>query len=217
LTTTANEEQLQKTAAVLNSHQAESAHGEEIARLQREIHALLWKCKVCSRNIKFAQQSRSASSPTVFVLFDKATAAELVSLYVTHFESVFRIVHVPSLWKEYELVWAKSDGTGAVSRHKLRLIIALGLLFYKSSHEDETKLAHARQWVLEAQEWLSAPMKKNRISSDSLQVQCLLILARQALAIGGDLVSIATSTLVRMAMHMGLHLDPSHFQAMGIL
>jgi hypothetical protein len=151
------------------------------------------------------------------MLFDKATAEEMVSLYITHFESVFRIVHVPSLWRDYELFWARQHDTDSVLRHKIHLSIALGLPFHRRAREDQRTLAYARQWVHEAQEWLSAPMKKNRVSLVSLQIQCLQILARQVLALGGDIVSISISTLVRMAICMGLHLDPGHFQVMTLL
>jgi hypothetical protein len=60
-------------------------------------------------------------------------------------------------------------------------------------------------------------MEKNRLSISGLQVQCLLILARHTLSVGGDLIWIAMGSLVRSAMQMGLHHDPKHFTNMSIL
>ncbi|CAM1509693.1 Fc.00g000280.m01.CDS01 [Cosmosporella sp. VM-42] len=73
------------------------------------------------------------------------------------------------------------------------------------------------QWVHAAQSWASGPMGKDRISLSGLQVQCLLILARQVLSIGGDLVWIAVGTLIRTAMHMGLHRDPQRLAGITLL
>jgi len=139
----------------------------------------------------------------------------MVHLYVTRFESVFRILHVPSFWVEYERYWSEPTEAETVLRLKIQLVTAIGTVI----HQDGTTDVHstARQWVHAAQEWLSGPVKKNRISVGSLQVQCLLILARQALAVGGDVVWISMGTVVRTAMQMGLHRDPKHFKRMGVL
>lgn len=60
-------------------------------------------------------------------------------------------------------------------------------------------------------------MEKDRLSISGLQVQCLLIIARQTLAVGGDLIWIAMGTLVRTAMQMDQHLDLKHLTRMAML
>lgn len=141
----------------------------------------------------------------------------MVHLYLTRFESVFRILHVPSFWREYDDYWSDPGATETVIRLKILLTIAIG----SSVHEDSTSYGdihlEAHQWLYEAQEWLSGPLRKDRITIGGLQVQCLLILARQTLAVGGDLVWISLGTVTRTAIQMGLHRDPKHFQKMSAL
>lgn len=144
-------------------------------------------------------------------------ADQMVHLYITRFESVFRILHVPSFWNEYERYWSDPLGAETVVKLKIQLVAAIGIVIHRDPTDNPDTYSMARQWLYAAQDWLCGPVKKNRISIDSLQVQCLLILARQALAVGGDIVWISMGTVVRMAMQMGLHRDPKHFKKMGIL
>lgn len=65
-------------------------------------------------------------------------------------------------------------------------------------------------WICAAQNWLLGPIEKDRISINGLQIQCLLILARQVLSIGEDLIWIAIGNLLRTAIQMGLNRDPKH-------
>ncbi|KAK5287014.1 hypothetical protein LTR43_009033 [Exophiala xenobiotica] len=141
----------------------------------------------------------------------------MVHLYVTRFESVFRILHIPSFWIEYEKYWSNPTEAETVLQLKIQLVAAIGSVIRQDVTDTTDIYSTARQWLYVAQEWLSGPMKKNRISIGSLQVQCLLILARQVLAVGGDIVWISLGTVVRTAMQMGLHRDPKHFKKMGVL
>lgn len=102
-------------------------------------------------------------------------------------------------------------------KFKIQLVIALGCSIYHESDKLDQVYSAACQWVCAAQAWLSAPLEKDRIGISGLQIQCLLILARQCLSISGDLIWVAMGTLVRTAMQMGLHVDPSHFDDMSVL
>lgn len=141
----------------------------------------------------------------------------MAHLYVSRFESAFRILHIPSFWTEYEQYWNSPQEASSVLQFKITLVIAIGSSIYRDTLDADMVRWRSSQWVHEAQSWISAPMEKNRISIDGLQIQCLLILARQALSISGDLVWIAVGTLARTAMQMGLHRDPRHFGRMNIL
>ncbi|KAK7717699.1 hypothetical protein SLS64_003194 [Diaporthe eres] len=69
------------------------------------------------------------------------------------------------------------------------------------------------QWIYAAQNWLSGPLEKDRLSISGLQIYCLTILARQIFSVGGDLTWISTGSLVQIAMQMGLHRDPKNLPA----
>ncbi|KIW26575.1 uncharacterized protein PV07_09659 [Cladophialophora immunda] len=213
----ANLQQLQKTAAVLNPETGNATDNEVLARLKWEIAALLQKCKSLSKNIKSSQQTRCSSFPRAYLSIAKEYADNMVHLYVTHFESVFRILHIPSFWIEYEKYWSDPAEGEYISQLKIQLVTALGMIIHQDTINTTDVYSTARQWLYAAQEWLSGPLKKSRISIGSLQVQCLLILARQALSVGGDTAWISMGLVVRTAMQMGLHRDPKHFKRMGIL
>lgn len=147
----------------------------------------------------------------------KGWADQMMQLYVTHFESAFRILHVPSFRQEYEEFWKNPEQSSMALQFKIKLVIAIGSSLYRDTADTDNVRWSSCQWVHEAQTWVSGPVEKDRISLAGLQIQCLLILARQVLSIGADLVWIAVGTLVRTAMHMGLHRDPTHFRTMTVL
>jgi hypothetical protein len=62
-----------------------------------------------------------------------------------------------------------------------------------------------------AQSWLSLPFaEKSRMTMTGIQIHCLVLIAREANAVGGDLTWVSAGSLLRTAMFMGFHRDPSH-------
>jgi hypothetical protein len=96
------------------------------------------------------------------------------------------------------------------------LVLAIGTVFISDSTKATSLRANARQWVYAAQQWLSAPLEKSRVSIRGLQIQCLLILARETIGIGSDLIWTSIGTLIRTAMQLG-HRDPQTFYGMSPL
>ena len=88
--------------------------------------------------------------------------------------------------------------------------MAIGIGFSPDQNEPTSLRSSASQWIYTAQSWLSSPIEKSRINVSGLQIHFLLLLARQMNAVGGDLIWISAGSLLTTAMHMGLHIDPSH-------
>jgi hypothetical protein len=133
---------------------------------------------------------------------------------------VFRVLHVPSFWSEWEHYWADPAEAMDVTTLKVQLVIAIGSgLSGVEELPSSSRDAHqsACRWVFAAQDWLAAPLEKDRLNLDCIQIQCLLLLARQVLSIGSDLCWVAMGTLLRCAIQLGLHRDPKHFPSMSIL
>lgn len=204
--------------AVLNKDKDQSAE-EEVTRDQKaKLERLFYQCKHLAQKLKQNDPGRSITqSGSSLFLSSKSWADQMAQLYVTRFESAFRILHIPSFWVEYDEFWKSPEGASMALQCKVKLVIAIGSSLYRDAADADNIRWSSSWWVHEAQSWVSAPLKKDRISLSGLQVQCLLILARQVLSIGTDLVWIAVGTLVRTAMHMGLHRDPSHFKTMTVL
>ena len=204
--------------ALSNGDTNDSAEVEVTKHLRSEIQRLIHRCKLLARSLKASSpgrsMSRTESSPCAV---DQDFADRMAKLYVSHFESAFRILHVPSFWAEYEQYWRNPAEASSALQFKIKLVIAIGSSLYRDAPDVDMVHLRSSQWVHAAQSWVSAPMEKDRISLSGLQVQCLLILARQVISISGDLIWIAIGTLARTAMHMGLHRDPQHFAGMSLL
>lgn len=92
--------------------------------------------------------------------------------------------------------------------------MAIGTLFHDNVYSMR-KLAV--RWIYEARIWLLQPSEKSRTDLSGLQILCLIHLARDACGVGADLVWVSAGTLMRMALHTGLHRDPDHLPKMSLL
>lgn len=176
------------------------------------------QCKNIAREAKALRPIQPFSLPDFKnTIPSREISDQLVGHYLKTFESCYRILHIPSFEREYAQYWRdpQSAGTGFVI--KLLLVMAIGTCFYQGDDTArDTCRSLSRQWIHGAQCWLSGPSEKSRLNLTWLQVQCLLLLARQTNAIEGDLIWISAGSVVRMAMQMGFHLDPKHFPKMSV-
>lgn len=142
---------------------------------------------------------------------------QLVQLYFRTFETVFRVLHVPAFQQEYIQYWNNPQGASDSFVIKLLLAMAIGTCFYQDLDDTEDSLRESSsQWISAAQLWLSASSEKRRLDLSGVQIYCLLLLARQTNVVGGDLTWITVGSLVRTAMGIGLHRDPTHFPNMSV-
>ncbi|KAH8434070.1 fungal specific transcription factor domain-containing protein [Aspergillus melleus] len=117
-----------------------------------------------------------------------------------------RILHVPSFRRDYEALWiaeAKPDPGFLV---QLKLVFAIGAATYD---ENFSLRSSAVRWVYEALTWISEPEFKSRLGIQFVQTNILLLIARETIGIGRDSIWVSAGELLRRAMSMGLHRDPS--------
>ncbi|KAL2846864.1 fungal-specific transcription factor domain-containing protein [Aspergillus pseudoustus] len=144
-------------------------------------------------------------------------ADELLNLYISTFETTYRILHIPSFLKEYEAYWVNPDAADMFFIAKLLSLMAAASCFTGPAatvNGKDTLHDIAIGWILGVQSWIASLLVSATAKFDTLQVHCLLILARQALAIDGDVVWVTSGSLVHSAMIMGLHRDPLRFSKM---
>ncbi|KAI0436890.1 fungal-specific transcription factor domain-containing protein [Xylaria telfairii] len=192
-----------------------SAGQATISPLHTKTRVLLQQCKSLSQSVKTQRPGRFLSCPEPIVS-SADTADYLVHLYESNIESAFRILHRPSFQIEYEKYKSALAGVADVTVLKVQLVIAIGSGLCPELADTKRVHRAACQWLYAAQNWLSGPMEKSRLSIDGIQVHCLLILARQVLSVGGDLSWVAMGMLLRTAMQLGLHRDPKHFPQISI-
>ncbi|KAJ3498042.1 hypothetical protein NLG97_g1430 [Lecanicillium saksenae] len=139
----------------------------------------------------------------------------LVDIYMATHERIYRVLHLPTFYREYEAFWQDQTASGLSFRFKLVLILALGSTL--SEHTGECALAdrQTRTWLYAAQWWLTGPTEKTTFNLEGVQVACLLQLVRQMTPVGRAWLS--SGALLQMAFSVGLHRDPGHFPAMAPL
>ncbi|EED15716.1 C6 transcription factor, putative [Talaromyces stipitatus ATCC 10500] len=175
-------------------------------------------CKQLARDLKRQRPSRRRLPAAIYLSFpDPQVMEELIRLYFNMFESCYRIIYQPSFIMEYRRCVNQLEIADSSFLLQLILVMtAAGRLHGDITIRNDIA-AKAQTWIHIAQTWISAPLEKDRLTLKSIQVQCLLLLCRQIYQVGADLVWISAGSLIRMAMHMGLHQDPNNLEDMNEL
>ncbi|KAB5532513.1 hypothetical protein GE09DRAFT_973231 [Coniochaeta sp. 2T2.1] len=174
---------------------------------------LMVKCKTLAKSMKQSRVGGVFSIDIGKSVPNQEKTYRLLRGYFRTFETVYRILHVPTFWEEYRKYWADPATASPAFVIQMQLCMAIGSCF----QEDVASLRYlATQWIYEAQFWL-APPEKSRMNLAALQIMCLLHLARESCGIGGDLTWLSSGSLMRCAMYMGLHHDPDKFGNMPML
>ncbi|KAL7934336.1 hypothetical protein V8C35DRAFT_302313 [Trichoderma chlorosporum] len=171
------------------------------------------KCKGLARIIKSRRAPAWPCIPTAD-LPPRRVSDHLVDCYLRTVEPVYRILHVPTFKTDYEALWISSGQFDMSFLVQLKLVLAIGAITYDGQF---SLRASAVRWIYEGQTWLSEPKFKSQLGIRSLQTQILLLIAREGVNIGGDMIWISAGTLIRQAVYMGLHRDPAHLPPMPIL
>lgn len=171
----------------------------------------LQNCKKLAKSIKLQRSAPWSSTPIADVP-PKDVADKLIDCYLRTIEIIYRILHIPTLRRDYEALWLSGTKPDTAFIIQLKLVFAIGATVYD---EQFSLRASAILWVYEAQRWLSEPVFKPRLSIQSLQTNLLFLIARETVAVGGELIWISAGSLIRTAVHMGLHQDPARLSNMS--
>ncbi|KAB8229639.1 putative C6 transcription factor [Aspergillus alliaceus] len=176
------------------------------------------QCKQLARDMKKQLPSRSPLPAGIHQSFpNRLVMKELIDLYFNTFESCYRILHLPSFRAEYECYTQQPETAHPSSVVKISLVMSIAAALHCDSTLRFDLRVKAQRWIHISHTWLSAPLEKDRLTIDGIQIHCLLLLARQVNRIGADLVWISSGSLIRMAMQMGLHQDPTRLGPMSLL
>ncbi|KAL4783803.1 hypothetical protein BJX76DRAFT_357588 [Aspergillus varians] len=178
------------------------------------------ECKEMRRSIKLQHAVRlNEPLPDLrSTIPSKQECEELVHCYLRTFESIYRVIHIPSFWMDYEEFWRESKATSSPFLVKLVLILAIGTVFRTGEVtpiSDEYYLL-VQKWTYAAQWWLAGPSEKSTHNLDGLQVMCLLFISRKACGMGPS-PWLSAGSLMRAAVGMGLHRNPTAFPCLPTL
>lgn len=174
-----------------------------------------------SQQNRLDRSSRSAELESLIPC--RALAGYLVDLYFSTFENTFRILHVPSFMNEYNAFWlSRGERSGYKFCTDVFAAKLLALMTCSSCFADSEVLASAeanaewlktnsQAWIRAVAAWIGSATHYAQLSLGMMQIKCLLLLARQAIAWEGDLTGISSGSLMREAIMMGLHRDPTNF------
>lgn len=176
-----------------------------------ELHRTMNELKSMARVIKSARMLLPTISPeTLNSLPSKDICDILVHCYFRTFEGVYRVLHRSSFQKEYGDYWSSGSQSRTSVLLKIMLVCAIGVPFYTSPDQPQLRVVCAT-WIQAAESWLAAPHAKSRLNMAGIQIQILVLLAKQVCNVEGDHVWISAGSLLRTAMYLGLHRDPAHF------
>ncbi|KAJ4366063.1 hypothetical protein N0V95_000290 [Ascochyta clinopodiicola] len=170
------------------------------------------RAKKLARTVKAQRAPHWPTTPTT-ELPPKRICDVLIDGYLRTIETLYRIVHIPTFQKEYEAIWETSSQSNSGFMVQLKLILAIGATLYDSTFSMRIE---ATRWVYEAQTWLMSPAFKSKLGICFLQNNILVLLARELVDVGGELIWISAGAVVRSAVYMGLHKDPAQLQNMSV-
>jgi Fungal specific transcription factor domain len=132
---------------------------------------------------------------------------ELVNLYLSSFEKVLRVFHRPTFQRQYRQYWeTPHSSAGQAFFRNLSVVMAIGACIHPDFKGSQSPLRScALKWVLDAQSWIGSILDDADVSLATLQTYCLLLIARQASALGPSTIWISTDALIRVAMRLGAH------------
>lgn len=145
----------------------------------------------------------------------RSVCDRLLDAYLNSFESVLRILHVPTFIKEYDRLWSE-DTNDEVFEHKLLVSLAVGSC--ACSDLNSSLREQVPGWIAHCSSWLAERATLGvQPDFDSAQVTCLLALARQTLFNSDttsdlsvvDAMSLpGAHDLIRLAIQLDLHREP---------
>jgi hypothetical protein len=184
-------------------------HHSSLPRVQRDLKALEVRWKVAKTDVL-----PLTDLELLRLLPDRETVDYLVRLYFDTFETMYRILHRPSFWIEYQMFW-ENRGQAANPAIVILLLLMMAAVSCLSLKEQPTYIgssAIAREravlWI-EVSEWWLRRHSQKHIYLAIWQMRCLLILAKQVNVVKKKQSWTAAGTLVREAMSAGFHRDPS--------
>ncbi|KAJ6784494.1 hypothetical protein PWT90_03659 [Aphanocladium album] len=147
------------------------------------------------------------------ILPQKEICDRLVASYVDSSETIYRILHIPSFTEQYNLYWSGKQQSESFLPQLLAVLSTASRFETKSKgilHERADGVHNPTSCAL-VRSWLDSLKGKQRVEFESLQVEVLLLHAQRMVTQRINDLWAQLGYIVRNAMSMGLHRDPSEF------
>ncbi|KAM0323020.1 hypothetical protein ACHAQA_009119 [Verticillium albo-atrum] len=145
----------------------------------------------------------------------KPEADALVEVYLSQFEQVHRIVHIPTFRREYAQFWA-DPATSRCAAFTAMLLAMIAVSNCIHTHErlrftGMLSNAHntAHKWIELVERWQARQSMKHR-RLIHYQIACLLYLGKRINTVKKKRFWTNSGALIQDGISVGLHRDPSH-------
>ncbi|KAI9736767.1 MAG: hypothetical protein M1834_000971 [Cirrosporium novae-zelandiae] len=151
------------------------------------------------------------------LLPNRAIADELIEIYLDKIELRRRLFHIPTFRREYCKFWEKPQNVAPTFLAQLLLMMSTVLVHREyglSGIMGKTHLARevAAKWIQATESWLKIQSLQNpflqELDMNMIIIHCLLIISREANAIGKCQIWTSTGAVVKFAMSAGYHREP---------
>ncbi|KJZ80175.1 hypothetical protein HIM_00025 [Hirsutella minnesotensis 3608] len=147
------------------------------------------------------------------ILPKKSVCDRLITMFFDASETIYRTVHSPTFAEEYELYWEGKLQSEAFLP-KLLAVLSIGSRFQTKSKglgHERTEGVHIPTASALVRSWLDSLKGKQLVELSTLQVEVLLLQTHRMFAPRAQDSWTQLGFIVRLAMTMGLHRDPSEF------
>lgn len=182
-----------------------------------DVNKLLKEVRSLRRLIKGRQAPRLVDPAPGLIndLPSRDICDKLVHHYLRTLGLIYRVLHVPKFYEDYERFWENRSSASNGFILKLLLILAIGSIFHCEPGPSNELGMPVRRWAYAAQWWLAGPFEKEFNNAEGLQVHCLLLICRQAYAMDKETNWTSAGTLIRRSILQGLHRDPKNFPSLS--
>lgn len=169
--------------------------------------------RLTSQQLMLSQEQEEIPSSG---LSSEVPAREITDPLVTkYFQSIGRLFPIfdgPSFWREYDSFWQAPTQARLVFVVILLLVICMG---NGAKPHDQRPLSRSKiiKWWRLGLTWQGAAAETNERMLSTIQASCLLLILRQVYSLSETAEWVSSGSLVKYAMAMGLHRDPTKFQS----
>ena len=147
------------------------------------------------------------------ILPKKPVCDRLLEAYIGISEPFYRVIHVPTFLREYDRYW-EGKGCYPAFLPLLLCMLSVGARFEADSRgmgHDRSNGVHVPTACALVRSWLNGLREQQVMDISTLQTEVLLLHARKNMGPRQQDTWAQMGCVVRIAMAMGLHRDPSEF------
>ncbi|KAL8787325.1 MAG: hypothetical protein Q9195_007820 [Heterodermia aff. obscurata] len=178
-----------------------------VASVEKDLKSIIARHKRAKR----AEQNEYRNDTELFALLpDKSVTDRYITMYFATLETTYRVLHQPTFCKDYEDLWMHCAQSNSGTVVLVLLVIAILSCSYPETDSlkftgNYTSAREAALRLIEVCEsWLNKQSHKH-LTLTTMQVHCLLFLAKQMNLWKRKRLWTTAGSLVRFGMSAGLH------------